>query len=418
MRQSKLFTKTLRSAPKDELSRNAQYLVRGGFVDKLMAGVYTLLPLGLAVLRRIEAIIREEMNAVGGQEILMPALHPLANYRATGREKIDVLYHLDTDRTQDMVLGQSHEEVVVPLVKKYISSYRDLPFSVYQIQTKFRNELRPKSGIFRGREFIMKDLYSFHADEKDLAEYYEKVREAYQKIFARVGIGEKTYYTYASGGTFSEFSHEFQTLTAAGEDIIHICRHCRNAVNEEIVEKVGRVCPACGAGEFTQEKAIEVGNIFPLHSRFSDAFNLTYTDAQGAHHPVIMGCYGIGLTRVLGTIAELYAGERGLQWPRSVAPYMVHLLLLGEDAERRAAAETLYHELVGTHGFILYDDRDASPGEKLADADLIGLPYRVVVGKTAREGQVEFADRIAGSTVLLGRKDASAAIASKISSAR
>ena len=280
MKQSKYFAKTLKDIPKEETSINAQLLIKGRYIDKLMAGVYTILPLGLRVLRKIETIIREEINKVDGQEVFMPALHPIDNYIATKRDKIDVLFHLESVSGKKMVLGQSHEEVVTPLVKQYINSYKDLPINLYQIQTKFRNELRAKSGILRGREFIMKDLYSFHADEADFEQYYNKLKIAYKNIFSRAGLGDSTYLTFASGGTFSKFSHEFQTITENGEDNIHLCEKCKVAVNAEIIKTEDK-CPECGNKDLVKKKAIEVGNIFPLKSKFSDSFDLKYTDKDG-----------------------------------------------------------------------------------------------------------------------------------------
>ncbi|KKU53178.1 MAG: hypothetical protein A3F26_01495 [Candidatus Ryanbacteria bacterium RIFCSPHIGHO2_12_FULL_47_12b] len=379
MLQSKIFTKTLRDSPKDETSKNAQYLIRGGFVDKLMAGVYSYLPLGLRVLKRIENIIREEINAAGGQEIFMPAIHPIENYTTTGREAIDVLFHTETQTGHRIVLGQSHEEVIVPLVKKFIESYRDLPLAVYQIQTKFRNELRPKSGIFRGREFLMKDLYSFHADEDDFDRYYKTIQQVYKKIFDRAGIGSATVRTFASGGTFSKYSLEFQTITDAGEDTIFLCERCSVAVNDEVKDDCKNTCPECKKPlSHEPKKSIEVGNIFPLKTRFSDAFNLSYKDPDGKQKPVIMGCYGIGVTRLMGAIAEVHSDEHGIIWPESVAPFLVHILPLSKAAIPEAKRVEL--SLAEKSIPVLLDDReDKSAGEKFSDADLIGIPWRVVI---------------------------------------
>jgi len=379
MLQSKIFTKTLRDSPKDETSKNAQYLIRGGFVDKLMAGVYSYLPLGLRVLKRIENIIREEINVAGGQEIFMPAIHPIENYTTTGREAIDVLFHTETQTGHRIVLGQSHEEVIVPLVKKFIESYRDLPLAVYQIQTKFRNELRPKSGIFRGREFLMKDLYSFHADEDDFDRYYKTIQQVYKKIFDRAGIGSATVRTFASGGTFSKYSLEFQTITDAGEDTIFLCERCSVAVNDEVKDDCKNTCPECKKPlSHEPKKSIEVGNIFPLKTRFSDAFNLSYKDPDGKQKPVIMGCYGIGVTRLMGAIAEVHSDEHGIIWPESVAPFLVHILPLSKAAIPEAKRVEL--SLAEKSIPVLLDDReDKSAGEKFSDADLIGIPWRVVI---------------------------------------
>jgi prolyl-tRNA synthetase len=309
MRQSQLFVKTQKNAPKDEVSLNAQLLIRAGFVDKLMAGVYTFLPLGLRVMKKIENIIREEMNAIGGQEILMPSFQPKENWLKTGRwDAMDDLYKVKDSSGREMALGPTHEEVVVPLVEKFLNSYKDLPFSVYQFQNKFRMELRAKSGILRGREFLMKDLYSFHLDEKDLDEYYEKTRNAYFKIFERAGIREKTFYTFASGGSFSKYSHEFQTVAPAGEDTIYVCQNCHLAINKELKGEMDK-CPECGGSDFKEEKSIEVGNIFKLKNKYTAPFNLKVADEKGEKKEILMGCYGIGLGRLMGTIVEIYHDE-------------------------------------------------------------------------------------------------------------
>ncbi|OGI27298.1 MAG: hypothetical protein A2359_00625 [Candidatus Moranbacteria bacterium RIFOXYB1_FULL_43_19] len=382
MRQSQLFTKTQKNAPAGEVSANAQFLTRGGFADKLMAGVYTILPLGLRVMKKIENIIREEMDAIGAQEFEMPALHPKENWEKTGRwNKMDDLYKVKDSSGREFALGPTHEEVIAPLMKKFLNSYKDLPFAAYQFQTKFRMELRAKSGILRGREFLMKDLYSFHIEENDLDEYYEKAKAAYKKVFDRCGIGRKTYVTFASGGSFSKYSHEFQTVTAAGEDTIYICEKCQNAVNKEIKSETP-VCPICGGKKFKVEKAIEVGNIFKLMDRFTKPFDLKVADKKGKPQMLIMGCYGIGLSRLLGTIVEVHHDEKGIIWPESVAPFKVHLISLGKGKE----AEGIYKNFLAKNIEVLFDDRDVSAGEKFADADLIGIPRRVVVSEKSLAG--------------------------------
>lgn len=380
MKQSQLFTKTQKNAPKDEISVNAQLLIRAGFVDKEMAGVYSFLPLGLRTLNKIITVIREEMDAIGGQEMLLTALQNPELWKKTGRwsdDVLDVWFKTEVKAGGQVGLGTTHEEPLTNLIKKHISSYKDLPRYVYQFQTKFRNEKRAKSGILRLREFIMKDLYSFHADQKDLEEYYEKAAEAYQNIFRRAGLGELTYKTYASGGTFAKYSHEFQTLTEAGEDLIYVCDHCHVAVNKEIIEDLNHKCPECGSDQLHEEKAVEVGNIFKLGTKFSGALELNYKDQDGEIQPVIMGCYGIGPQRLMGTIAEIRNDARGLIWPEDVAPFKIHLISLGKNDE----AEKIYAELLKNNIEILYDDRDTSAGEKFADADLIGLPYRIVISE-------------------------------------
>ena len=379
MKQSQLFTKTRKEAPTDEVAKNAQLLIRAGFLHKEAAGIYSYLPLGLRVLRKIETIIRNEMNSAGGVEVLLPALHPREYWEKTGRwDTMDDLYKVSDASGREMALGATHEEVVSPLMKEYIGSYRDLPIYVYQIQNKFRMELRSKSGILRGREFVMKDLYSFHTDEKDLDIYYEKMQASYKNIFEKVGLGDKTYLTFASGGSFSKFSHEFQTLTSAGEDIIYICDKCHIAINEEIIEEQ-KTCPSCGGTELVKDKAVEVANIFKLLTKYSEPFSLTYKDEQGKEQPVIMGCYGLGLGRILGTVVEVLSDENGLVWPKSIAPFGVHIVTLGQDEKVIEKAEKLYNDLVSDGVEVLYDDRDIRAGEKFADSDLIGIPARIVL---------------------------------------
>lgn len=395
MRQSKLFTKVEKNPPKDEDSLNALLLERGGFIQRLMSGVYSYLPLGLLVLKKVERIIREEMDNVGGQEILMPALHPLENYIKTGRENISDLFHTELASGSKFVLGQSHEEVVVPLVQRFAQSYKDLPVAVYQIQTKFRNELRAKSGLFRGREFPMKDMYSFHLTMEDFEKYYEIVKKAYIKIFERAGIGSRTYFTYAAGGTFSKFSHEFQMLTPAGEDTVYVCDKCKVAVNDEIKNEYAK-CPECGGNLSEPKKSIEVGNIFPLKTKFSDAFGMRVKNEDGKEVPVFMGCYGIGLSRLMGAVAEVSNDDMGLMWPQSVAPFAIHLVYLrSDDKNVKAEADKLYEKFIGDGVEVLYDDREEkSAGEKFAESDLIGLPLRIVVSeKTLKADSVEFKRR-------------------------
>src|SRR3989344_5068501 len=380
MKWTETLIKTSKETPKGEEAKNAQLLARAGFVEKLMAGVYTFLPLGLRVLEKTAALLRKHMNQAGGAEVLMPSLHPKELYQKTGRwENFDSLIRFATFWTKtDYALGATHEEVVVPLLKKYIESYRDLPKYVYQIQNKFRDEKRAKSGILRGREFLMKDLYSFHKDQADLDAYYEVMKGAYQRIFERAGIGHVTRITFASGGTFSKYSHEFQAITPAGEDTIYLCEKCQIAVNEEII-KEQPVCPECQNKNLKQEKAVEVGNIFKLGTKYSEPFRLTYKDEQSKENLVAMGCYGIGLNRLMGVVAEVFHDEKGLLWPKAIAPALVHLVSL-QGGEQKA--EELYKTLQEKGVEVLYDDRrDESAGEKFIDADLIGIPLRVVVSK-------------------------------------
>ncbi|MFH1427655.1 MAG: aminoacyl--tRNA ligase-related protein [Patescibacteria group bacterium] len=388
MRLSTLFTKTIKDAPKDELSFNAQILIQAGFIDKLAPGIYTYLPLGLRVIKKIENIIREEMDKIGGQEILMPALVPKQNWEATERwQNFDALFRLVGYDNKQYGLGATHEEVVTPLVQKYILSYKDLPTSVYQFQNKFRNEKRAKSGILRGREFLMKDLYSFHTNEDDLNNFYKTAQKSYFKIFKRCGLLDNTYLTFAGGGDFSKYSHEFQTVTPAGEDDIYICDECSIAINKEIIDQLENKCPNCDGKKLTKEKAIEIGNIFKLKDKFSAPFNYQYIDEAGDKQPVLMGCYGIGLGRVMGTIAETSHDDKGLIWPKEVAPFTVHLITVDskdvkEENKAKLTSEKIYKELQESGIDVLFDDRpDINIGAKFADADLIGCPIRLVVSE-------------------------------------
>lgn len=396
MRQSQLFGKTVREAPKDEVSTNAKFLTRGGFIAKNSAGVFTYLPLGLRVLQKIAAIIREEMNTIGGEELLMPALIEKKYMTPTGRW--DVLIGIEAkskdEKEASFVLGWSHEEILTAITTQFISSYRDLPRTVYQIQTKFRHEPRAKSGILRGREFLMKDLYSFHADEKDFYRYYEKVGKTYTKIFRRCGL--TSLYTRAAGGVFTaEHTHEFQVVAPVGEDTIFVCTLCAYAENKEISSlKDGSRCPKC-KGLIEEKKSIEVGNIFPLGTKYSQALNLQFVDEKGKKKFVVMGSYGIGLGRLMGTVVEIHHDDKGVVWPESIAPFQVHLIELqstkGKVQSVKRVAEKLYKDLLAKGIEVLYDDRDdKTAGEKFADADLIGIPWRMVVSeKTLEKNGIE-----------------------------
>lgn len=391
MKQSQLFSKTQRFAPKDEITVNAQLLTRAGYAQKLMAGVYNYLPLGLRVLRKIEQIVREEMNAIGGQEILMPMLHPKENWQTTGGwDKIDVLFKISSRTEKQYALGQSEEEVVTPLILGRSLTYKDLPLAVYQIHWKFRDELRAKSGLLRGREFFMKDMYSFHADQADFDKFYEIAKQAYLKIFTRLGLIAKA--TEASGGSFSKkISYEFMVLTEAGEDDILYCDHCVFCVNREIAkQKEGDTCPKCGKGKLQRATASEVGNVFDLGQKYGQDFKLGFKDKDGKVQYPVMGCYGIGISRLMGVIVEKTHDEKGLIWPEAVAPFKVHLLSLGQNE----IAEKIYNSLCQSGVEVLYDDRDISAGEKFADADLIGLPYRLVISaKSLKAGGLELKKR-------------------------
>jgi prolyl-tRNA synthetase len=408
MRQSQLFTKTRKEAPKDEVSKNAELLIRGGFIHKEMAGVYAYLPLGLRVLKKIEAIIREEMNALGGQEMLMTSLQEKTTWEKSGRwsdDVVDIWFKTMLKSGSELGLATTHEEPLTALLSEYVASYRDLPFSVYQFQTKFRNELRAKSGIMRGREFIMKDLYSFSRTQEEHDAFYERAKNAYLKVFSRVGLANLTYLTFASGGSFSKYSHEFQTLTDAGEDSIYLSKEKNLAINEEVFndEVLGNL--KISKDEVTQSKAVEVGNIFTLGTKYSEPLGLVFADESGNKKPVIMGSYGIGLGRLMGTVVEVLSDEKGIVWPKEIAPFRVHLLTLGADKNITTLGDEVYTTLQAKGVEVLYDDRDARAGEKFADSDLLGIPTRVIVGeKTLESKMFEVKDRETGEVRMLELK--------------
>ena len=399
MKRSQLFTKTLKSAPSDAETANARLLVQGGFVHQEMAGVYSWLPLGLRVLRRVEAIIREEMNTLGAQEVLMSALQPKENWMATKRwDEVDVLFKVPSQTKKEYALGPTHEEIVTPLVGSFLSSYKDLPCAVFQIQSKFRDELRAKSGVLRGREFGMKDLYSFHATQEDLETFYERTIDAYTRVFMRCGVQVKV--VESSGGAFTKkFSHEFQIITDAGEDVILACPNCSFAQNSEITSMhEGDACPSCGT-KILKMKGVEAGNIFNLGTKFADAFHVQFMDEHGERQTVHMGCYGIGTTRLVGAIVEAHHDAAGIMWPRGVAPFSVQLVTVNaRDASVQSrllsSSQELYDEL-WRHGIdVLWDDRETSAGEKLKDADLLGLPLRILLSeKTLNDDEVEWKAR-------------------------
>ncbi len=402
MKQSLLFTKTRKDAPKDEVSKNAQLLIRAGFIHKEMSGVYSYLPLGLRVINNIINIIREEMNAIGGQEISMTTLQDKSNWEKTNRwddNILDVWFKTQLKNGTELGLGSTHEEQVSPLMKDYIASYRDLPRYVYQFQTKFRNETRAKSGIMRCREFIMKDLYSFSLDQASHDEFYKKSQKAYMNIFERVGLGNKTYMTFSNGGTFSKFSHEFQTITDAGEDIIFIDEDKKIAINKEVMQDDILKELGVDRNKLIEKKAVEVGNIFNLGTKYSDPFELNYIDKDGNKKTVIMGSYGIGPGRVMGTVAEVLSDKDGLVWPRSIAPFDCHLISIGDIADK---AEKIYNDLKDNGIEVLYDDRDVRAGEKFADSDLIGIPFRIVISdKTLKSNSVELKERSTGKIEMI-----------------
>ncbi len=401
MLQSKLFGRTQREFPKDETSVNAQFLIRAGFIDKLSAGVYSYLPLGFRVFKKIENIIREEINAIGGQELFLPVLMTRELWEKTGRWEGfgSALFRLKDHSEKDFLLGPTHEEPIAELARKNIQTYKDLPMAVYQIQNKFRDEPRAKAGLMRGKEFMMKDLYSFHADEQSLEMYYEEAKKAYLKIFSRCGL--KAFSVEASGGSFTnKYSHEFMIKSPAGEDLTILCELCGWAQNKEIAGVLAKKpCPKCG-GILKEEKTVEAGNIFKLGTKFSEAMEAYFIDALGQRKPIIMGCYGIGLSRLMGTVVEVFHDERGIIWPEAVAPFQIHLIRIDHPDEKKnkkikLVADKIYDNLLKKGIEVLYDDRlNCSAGEKFADSDLIGIPARMVLSdKTLVKNEVEIKRR-------------------------
>lgn len=401
MRYSYLFPKTLHQDPKDAVAVNHKLLVRGGFIDQLMAGSWTLLPLGWRVVSKIVQIIREEMNATGAQEMSMPLMHPKEIWNETGRweQAREIMYTLKDTREREFALSFTHEEIVMDLIRKHAASYKDLPIKIYHFSTKFRNEPRATAGILRGREFLMKDLYSAHESEGDLMEYYNQVKDAYLKIFERIGLTVRI--TEASGGVFTKsHTHEFQVICPTGEDTIYLCDECDWGQNKEIFEgKTGDKCPECGHGKVVEEKSIEVGNIFPLGTKYAEKMGATFSAKDGSKKPYWFGSYGIGQTRVMGALVEVFHDEKGIIWPESVAPFKFHLVGLNGKGNE------VYEKLVDAGVEVLFDDReDVSAGEKFADADLIGIPYRLVVSDKT-EGKVEAKKRGEEKTELLSVAD-------------
>lgn len=412
MKFSQNFSKTQKNIPSDELSKNAQLLIRAGFVHKEMAGVYAYLPFGYKVLQNIIQIIREEMNALGSQELIMTSLQDSILWSKTNRwgDAVDVWFTTKLKEGKELGLGFTHEEPFTNMMRGFVQSYKDLdsPKLAYQFQTKFRNESRAKSGIMRTREFIMKDLYSFAKNQKDQDVVYEKVKQAYTNIFNSVGIGEKTFITFASGGTFSKYSHEFQTICDAGEDLVYICKRKSLAINKEVLTDEVLKDLEISRDELEEAKTSEVGNIFNLGTKFSEPLELFYTDENGDRQPVFMGSYGIGPGRLMGVIAELMSDERGLVWPQAVAPYVIHLVSLhkSKDDESYKKAEEIYNILKDRGVEIIWDDREASAGEKFADADLIGIPTRILVSeKSLKENNLEMKDRKTGNVEMINIED-------------
>lgn len=397
MKLSQSFIKTFREVGKDEAARNAQLLIRAGFIYKEMAGVYDFLPLGLITLNKIQDIIRDELDKIGCQELQMTALQNPESWIKTDRwddNVIDVWFKTKLNAGGELGLAPTHEEPLTNLMVKFISSYKDLPVYVYQFQTKFRNELRAKSGILRTREFLMKDLYSFSADEESHNKFYDEVDKAYMRIYTRLGLGDCTYKTYASGGAFSKYSHEYQTITPVGEDVIYMNKDKSIVLNEEVMNDEVLNDLKAKREDFTPVAAAEVGNIFTLRYKFSEPIGLKYDDQNGEKKTVFMGSYGIGVSRVMGVIAEKFADDKGLVWPENIAPFKYYVMGIGEKSEKIA------NDLHQAHSKnILLDDRDLRQGEKFVDAELMGIPYRVVISdKTLEDQAVEITERKTGKS--------------------
>jgi prolyl-tRNA synthetase len=409
MKLSQNFTKTRKQVPADEEAKNAQLLIQAGFIHKEMAGVYAYLPLGLKVLENIKQIVREEMNTLGGQEIIMTSLQSKELWEKTSRwddEVVDVWFKSQLKNGTEVGFGWSHEEPITEMMKNYVTSYRDLPVVVHQFQTKLRNELRSRSGIMRGREFVMNDMYDYHVDEKAHLEFYEAAKKAYMKVYERVGLGDITYITFAAGGAFTKYSHEFQTITDAGEDVIYLDRQKNVAINEEVLDEESLKKLGLKREDLEEVKAAEVGNIFNFGTQKCDDMGLYVTDEKGNKASVYLGSYGIGVTRLMGVIAEHFSDEKGLVWPDNIAPAKVYLARLGEDESVVKAADELYEELEKQGIAVLYDDRDVRPGEKFADADLIGIPHRVVIStKTLEANKIEYKQRSNQESKLIPKEE-------------
>ncbi len=393
MKLSKSFIKTRKQIPADELSKNAKLLIQAGFIHKEMAGVYAYTPIGLRVVDNIKQVVREEMNDIDGEELFMTSLQPKDIWQETNRwndDVVDVWFKSKLKDGSEVGFGWSHEEAIIDLLKDYVNSYKDLPVRVYQFQTKLRNELRAKSGIMRGREFIMKDLYSVHATQEDMDEYYDKVIEAYKRVFERLGIGDDTFVTFASGGAFTKFSHEFQTICDAGEDILYISDDKKVAVNEEVLDDATKEL-GINKDDLKSIKTAETGNIFKFGTEKSKQMKFYFADQDGTQKPVYLASYGIGITRVMGVIAEKMSDDNGLVWPENIAPAKVYLISIGDSDMVKSKSEDLYNKLQDMNIETIYDDRDMRPGEKFADADLMGIPHRVVISdKTIQAEQIEY----------------------------
>lgn len=402
---SKFPIKTLKTRPVVSDNVSTWILLQAGFIRQTMAGVYNYTTLWLQVLRNIEHIIREEMNAYGASEILMSGLSPMDVWEKTWRADIEEYFKVPTYGDKNYRLNPTHEEVVVPLMKEFINSYKDSGGCVYQIQTKYRNEKRAKSGLLRGREFLMKDAYSFHIDNDEFEAYYEGMKDVYMKIFTCLWIGADTHITLADGGVFTDkYSHEFQTILPIGEDDIYICNTCWTAHNKEIIDlENGFVCTSCGSKEHTIQQASEIWNIFPLETKFSKPFGVKMLDANNAEQDVLMGCYGIGVSRLMGVIAEYCMTDTWIAWPESIAPADYYIIVMGQ--ENLETAQKIAQKLESEWQKVILDDRMGRKdgfGQKARDCELFGIPNRIVISpKTREQGGYELMKRGGESTIIL-----------------
>ena len=412
MRQSELFTKTRREVPADEASKNAQLLIRAGYINKEMAGVYSLLPLGLRVVNNIKKIVLEEMEKLGSRELMMTTLQSKEIWQKTNRwddTQVDVWFKSKLKNESEVGFGWSHEEPIVEMMKSHIKSYNDLPRYVHQFQNKLRNEVRAKSGIMRTREFLMKDMYAFCMTEEENMDFYNKTIEAYKNVFNKVGLGEITFVTSASGGVFTDkFSHEFQTICEAGEDVIYLNKENGIALNEEIWNKETLEKMGMKEADFEKVKTAEVGNIFNFGTKKCEEMGLFFQDKEGNKKPVFLSSYGIGITRLMGVLVEVFGDDKGIVWPETVAPYKFHIIeIVSENTDVKKKAEEIYKKLTEKEE-VLYDDRDLRAGEKFADADLIGMPYQIIISeKNMEAGKIELKNRSTGETRMVSEEEIS-----------
>lgn len=382
---SKAFIPTLKEVPQEAESASHQLMLRAGLIRMLLAGAYSYLPLGLKVLNNIQGIIRQEMDACQGNELLLPALQPQELWVRSGRDKDigEVMIRFVDRRGRNVCLGPTHEEVITDLVKNHVSSYKQLPLVLYQIQTKFRDEIRPRFGVVRACEFIMKDAYSFDRDIPGLDKNYEAMHNAYNRIFKRCGLEVLT--VEADPGVMGgNVSHEFMVPAETGEDLVLTCPQCK--LTRAFKGESREACPKCGS-KSEKVNTIEVGHIFKLGTKYSSVLGANFLNAQGRLEPIVMGCYGIGVSRLIAAIIEQNRDENGIIWPKEISPYKVIVLALDAgDKKIMELALDVYRRLTDEYGIeTLLDDRDERPGVKFKDADLLGITLQIIIGRSAPE---------------------------------